>query len=85
MTDVKQVSLVLRRRTTDRIVVDGHDITNMVGAVMVHADPCSVPHVQLDLPVLDLMVNTDATVSIPENLAQALVALGWTPPEPDGS
>lgn len=80
MAGTKQATLVLRPGAA-QIVIDGVNIANSVGAIDLHADARSVPQLKLDLALLDLLVNGEMQVTVPAHVAEALIVLGWTPPE----
>lgn len=75
----KQATLVLRPGV-EQIVIEGTDIAGSVQALDLHADPRSVPQLQLHLSVGDVLVNAEVSVTIADRDARALIALGWTPP-----
>lgn len=82
---MQKVSLVLRgpANMRNRVLVGDHDLTDCVSGVILHADCRSVPQVQLNLTASDLIVNGDMTVELDSRFAEALIALGWTPPLAD--
>lgn len=65
-----------------RVTVDGVDISSAVTAVTVHADAWEHPRVTLELNVHDVtrISSPETELLIPESTAEALAALGWTPP-----
>lgn len=77
-----QVTLVLRPGAA-QVVIDGTDIAGSVRALHLRASAHSGPQLQLDLSIGDILVNGEATVTVAERDARALIALGWTPPGVD--
>lgn len=69
-----------------RVTVDGVDVSGAVTAVTVHADAWEHPRVTLELSVHDVtqISSPETELLIPESTAEALVALGWTPPAEEG-
>jgi hypothetical protein len=71
-----------------RVTVNGVDISTAVTAVTVHADAWEHPRVTLELRAHDVtqISSPETELLIPETTAQALAAMGWTPPaEPQGA
>jgi hypothetical protein len=69
-----------------RVSVDGHDISAAVHSLTIHGDADMYPRVTLDLKIHDITtVSSHQTeVLIPDSTAEALIALGWTPPASEG-
>lgn len=71
-----------RQGWNSTIEVDGHDISAAARAFRLDADVHGIPQLVVDLVVLESStVSGEATVVIPEATREALIALGWTPPE----
>lgn len=67
-----------------RVVVDGHDISDAVTSATLELDarsPTPELHLKLGYCELDTVEAAEARVVITEPTRQALLALGWTPPE----
>jgi hypothetical protein len=66
-----------------RVSVDGHDISSAVRSLRFDGDAGAYPRVRLDLHIYDVTTvsSTETELCIPESTAEALIALGWTPPE----
>lgn len=81
MADKRSVSITAHA-TTGTLKVDGNDLTDAVRGVDISLRAGHLPVIHLDLVILDLeSVTTDAKVFIPDATREALIALGWTPPE----
>ena len=65
------------------IEIDGHDITKAVREVTFSVGVDRLPVATIDLLVLSdgAIASSDTTVVIPDDTADALVAMGWMPPE----
>ncbi|NGO68515.1 hypothetical protein [Streptomyces boncukensis] len=77
------------RDGTGVLSVNGVDISRAAAGVILRVDPqrgethlvvdVQWPHVDMQCP--QITAEADATVTIPDRTARALVALGWTPPD----
>ena len=66
------------------IELDGHDITRAVQDVNLSLSCSQVPILELGLAVYETMrFDGEVDVLIPESVREALIQLGWTPPEHD--
>lgn len=65
-----------------RVSVDGHDISSAVRSVTFDAEVGTLPRVMLDLHIHDVTTvsSPETELHIPESTAEALIALGWSPP-----
>jgi hypothetical protein len=65
-----------------RVSIDGHDISSAARSLRFDGDGGMHPRVTLDLHIHDVTtISAQGTeVLIPDSTAEALVALGWTPP-----
>ncbi|MET9965443.1 hypothetical protein ABZZ80_05830 [Streptomyces sp. NPDC006356] len=65
-----------------RVSIDGHDISKAIRSIRFDGDAGMHPRVTLDLHIHDVTtVSSEGTeVLIPDATAEALIALGWTPP-----
>jgi hypothetical protein len=65
-----------------RVSIDGHDISKAVRSIRFDGDAGARPCVTLNLFIHDVTTvsSQDTEVLIPDSTAEALVALGWTPP-----
>lgn len=65
-----------------RVVLDGHDVTNGVRGFVLRAGVDCVTELELDVVAADgATFDGEVRLVIPESTRDALVALGWTPPE----
>jgi hypothetical protein len=66
-----------------RIEVNGHDISNAVSGMDLRLRPGEIPELNLDLRVLDVssVDSAEVEVFIPSQVHDALVKLGWSPPQ----
>lgn len=66
-----------------RVLVDGHDISHAVRAVTWESEVGHRPRLLLDLDVYDVtsLSSQDTEIRIPDDTRDALIKLGWTPPE----
>lgn len=64
-----------------RLLVGGEDVSKAVRAIDLHVGVGKLPVVTLDLVVLEGEIDTAATVEIPDKTHEALIGLGWTPPQ----
>lgn len=62
------------------IEIDGTDISRAVHSLTLESTADELPRLRLDLILLDVSTTAEARVLVPEEMASALVALGWTPP-----
>lgn len=71
-----------QQENSARVTVDGVDIASAVTAVTVHGNAWERPRITLELSIHDVtrISSPETELLIPEATAQALVALGWTPP-----
>lgn len=68
------------------VFVDGQDITASVRCLRLDSRDGHTPTLALDVRINEADVQGRAAVSVPEDTAQLLTALGWMPPaEPDAS
>lgn len=65
------------------VEVDGHDISAAARTVRVTAGADQATSVSVDLAVEVAEVDGQARVTVPAPVAEALVVLGWTPPDQD--
>lgn len=66
-----------------RVVADGHDVSMALRAVDVRFEAGHLPKVVLDLAAIDVtpLAAEDAQLCIGKEVRDALLAMGWTPPE----
>lgn len=66
-----------------RVLLDGHDISHAVRAMTWEFEVDHVPQLILDLPIHDItsLDSEDTEILIPDDTREALIKLGWTPPE----
>ena len=76
---------ITRQGTGHRVEVGGHDLSNMVTGLSLEIDPRVGPVLKLVLIVGPVDVETGAVVRVDGVGAEALKALGWTPPPESGS
>lgn len=62
------------------IEVDGHNVTNATLGLALKADGSGRRELTLNLLVHETAVDGEMKVNVPQETAEALVALGWTPP-----
>lgn len=68
--------------TTEQILVNGVDIADACVGYTLRAHVGEMPHLEVDMIVLHpAEVDGDAEVTVPPDTVEALIALGWTPPE----
>lgn len=79
----RHVRLRLTPGRASTVEIDGHDLANGIRSLRLDADAGSLPELHIDLAVIDVTeVESEQTrVVVPEATAEALRALGWTPPE----
>lgn len=64
------------------LTVDGHDISKGVRSLALDIERGSLPMLSIDLAVFEVTdVEGPARLLIPDGTRDALVAMGWTPPE----
>lgn len=64
-----------------RILVDGHDISEVTTGIKLDIRAGQFPVVTVDLYAAEgTSITGDGTVVVPERTAEALAALGWTAP-----
>jgi hypothetical protein len=71
-----------QQENSARITVDGVDISSAVTAVTVQGNAWERARVTLELSIHDVtrISSPEMELLIPKATAEALVALGWTPP-----
>lgn len=77
------VKVTLRAGGGGSVWVGEHDISDAVQAINIVGTPHG-SRVQLELAVLITTVDGEPTIGLPARTEQALLALGWTPPAPQG-
>lgn len=84
---MKKVEIVQTGLGTWSIKVDGHEIADAVRRGSASLDlggDADIPVLSVDLVAYPASVDApDALVRLPDATRDALVALGWTPPEAD--
>lgn len=67
------------------IMVDGQNIANGCVGMALDLEPNRIPRIQLDLRIYEHaeLVLADPIITIPDATRDALIALGWTPPDTD--
>jgi|GEM_PF-6781270 len=65
-----------------RITVDGHDISNAVSSATLWLEPDGFPELELTLRIVETktLTSPNTVVSISDDVRDALIRLGWTPP-----
>lgn len=68
-----------------KVLIDGHDIAKAVTSLSFDASVDHFPTLRLDLRLIDIteLASTETQVLLGDGVAEALKALGWTPPEAD--
>lgn len=61
------------------VTIDGQRLSGIVG-IQFGAVLQELPRLTLDVVLTGAELNTEAAVELPEQTAETLVALGWTPP-----
>jgi len=61
------------------ITVDGQELHGVTG-IKFGANRGELATLILDMPLLTFDLDSDAVITVPEETAEALLALGWTPP-----
>jgi hypothetical protein len=61
--------------------VNGHDITKTVRSMTLTAEAGNFVTAEIDVVVFDAEINGEATIQLPEATHDALMKLGWTPPD----
>lgn len=81
--DTPSVHIGADIESDQRIVIDGHDLTNSIRGLSFEARVGHLPRLVLDLLVVDnTRVGAEtATVWMPQGTADLLKRAGWTPPE----
>lgn len=65
-----------------RIVLDGHDVSRGVRGFALRAEIGRVTELELELSAVDgATFDGEVRLVIPEGTREALIALGWAPPE----
>jgi len=73
--------ITAERDGSGRILVDGHDISEITTGIKVDIRAGDHPIVTVDLYAADgTSLTGTGTVGVPEKTTEALAALGWTPP-----
>lgn len=62
--------------------VDGMDLASVAHAVQVTGEAGEPPRLVLDFPLHEIEVEGVMRVAVTEQVAKALIALGWSPPQP---
>lgn len=62
-----------------KIQADGHDLKGVRGFTLVSEVGC-LPQITLDLHVYDVSTFAEVDILVSSDVAETLVALGWTPP-----
>lgn len=62
------------------LVIDGQDLSSVVIGFTLTGNPRHGSQLVLDLAAIDVTVDADVAVDLPEDVTAALTALGWTPP-----
>jgi len=77
---------ITRQGVGHRVEVGGHDLSNAITGLSLEIDPRVGPVLRLELVAGPVDVETGAVVRVDDVGAEALRALGWTPPdaEPGG-
>jgi len=67
------------------VEVNGHDISTALRGLSLELSVGNLPKVELDLCVVDVtdFAMTEVQLHIPDDVRDALVKLGWTPPPED--
>lgn len=79
MTQFRKINAVLAGE--DSTITVGGIPLHGVTAATVHYEPHVTPVLHLTLSIHEVIVEGEATVEIPGRVHDALLALGWTPPE----
>jgi hypothetical protein len=66
-----------------KVLADGQDISHGVRSVRLSLDPGELPSVELELAVIEIdgIDVEESRLYVPDATREALIALGWTPPE----
>lgn len=63
------------------IVVDGHDLSNITRGFTFTASVDEMPRLTVHLDLVDVIADGEVRCDVPPETREALIALGWTPPE----
>jgi hypothetical protein len=66
-----------------RVVIGGQDISGALRGIVVRGGVGEAPRLELDLDVFDVtrLESAEMEILIPDDTRDALIALGWTPPQ----
>lgn len=82
MTEPKSVELTLHPDTTAQLLIGGHDLSRSARDVQVRAGSRGeLPTVVVELDVIEGLVTGPVLAELDEGSQQALIAMGWRPPE----
>lgn len=83
MTRRHDVDIKVNSSSMGSVTVGGTDISKGVRAITWRAALDEFPCLELELRVFDVttLSSEETEILIPEETAQALIALGWSPPE----
>lgn len=70
-----------------RVVIDGNDISKGVRGFSVRGGVGEVTSLELDLNLIDVtrVSSTSTEILISDGASEALIAMGWKPPDLEGS
>lgn len=78
----KRVHLEVDGAGMGTLTVDGHSLGNAVQATSIHSRAGHATRVELELLATDVSTQCEPEqILIPEETREALIALGWTPPQ----
>lgn len=64
-----------------RLEVGGADISSLAQAIRFSHEAGNLPKVVVELSIVETVVDGEAVLLIPDATRNALVSLGWTPPQ----
>ncbi len=83
MSNEVTVEITQTGPNTGAISIDGHDISNAIYGISVEMGVHDIPRVHLQMSPGSLRPLTIRTSKVTTDLYDALIALGWTPPQED--
>lgn len=76
----RNVKLSVDATGRGKVEVDGQDLKGVRGFTLNSEVGC-LPQLTLDLHIYDVSTFAEADILVPRDVADTLVALGWTPPQ----
>lgn len=70
----------------NKVIIDGHDVTNDIVSLQVKADASSLPTMTLEHAMVPVWIEgLDIKIEVGHSTWDMLVSLGWSPPPPYGT